>query len=80
MEIKVSEFTVEFVDDYGMKVSDLNGRVVHTKASNGFEDWIEYHANGVMCHYRNIDGIEFWFNPEGVTIPKIEYDLAQEKA
>ena len=39
---------------------DANGKLIHCKDTDGFEEWSDYDDNGNMIHYKNSDGYEYW--------------------
>lgn len=44
---------ITYSNDY-----DKNDLLIHSKASNGFEKWLEYNKNGLLIHYIDTDNIE----------------------
>ena len=37
-----------------------NGKLIHSKYSNGLELWYEYDTNGNQIHHKNSRGFEIW--------------------
>ncbi len=59
MKIKVGEFTVKY-DNNSIKVYNENGKFIHYKRSDGYEEWYEYDENGNKIHSKRSDGYEIW--------------------
>jgi len=53
---------------------DDHGRLIHHAHVDGFSAWYDYGANGIVEHYRDSDGDEFWLSPDGTPITKEQYD------
>ena len=39
---------------------DSNGKLIHSKDSNGYEYWKEYDSNGNLIHFKDSYGFEYW--------------------
>ena len=37
-----------------------NGKITHSKDSDGCEEWNEYDSNGKVIHYKKSNGFESW--------------------
>ena len=48
------------VIDGNLHEYDSNGKVIHSKDSNGYEWWSEFDINGKLIHFKNSDGFENW--------------------
>ena len=39
---------------------DSNGKEIHYKRDDGYEEWSEFNSNGNLIHFKNSDGYEWW--------------------
>ena len=49
---------------------DSNGKLIHSKDSNGYEEWSEFNSNGNLIHVRTSTGYETWNDSNGNKITK----------
>ena len=53
---------------------DSNGKVIHSKDSNGDEYWYDYDSKGNLIHSKDSDGCETWYDSNGNEITKKQFD------
>jgi len=55
---------------------DSNGKVIHSKDSNGDEYWYDYDSKGNLIHSKDSDGFEIWceYDSNGNRITKKQFD------
>jgi hypothetical protein len=53
------------VINYPLVTKDSKGNVVHTKDSDGYENWREYDENNNFIHYKDSFGSEAWYDSRG---------------
>jgi YD repeat-containing protein len=57
-------------DNTPIREYNSNGKLIHSKRSDGYEYWYEYDANNNLIHYKNSDGYEKWYDSKGNVIDR----------
>ena len=48
-----------------LKEYDENDNLIHSKNSNGYEEWYEYDSDNNCIHHKDSKGYEFWKKYKG---------------
>ena len=70
-----------YTDIYGNQATyDSNEKIIHYKATDGFEYWSDYDSNGKLIHCKDTDGLEEWYDSDGNKITKEQFDAIHSPA
>jgi YD repeat-containing protein len=59
MNIKNGTYKVKIKNGYEYWY-DSNGKLIHYKTYDGYEEWTEYDSGGNCIHFKTSNGIECW--------------------